>query len=201
MEGLRKGSLFPFPEKGRGEGAVPRRFLHPAGGPGQEGSLSASGGAVLHGFRLPGRDVSSFEIRSSPGRAPSFCKFCLLPDDRWAICPCAPYAVPCRKVRWSRPCGAGRTGDGRDSCSGATPFSFMVRRSGAWSLACRPGCPGRTGAGMTRERPGKSGFSGREQKKTLPFAPAWDMDFRLCAGSGGMGPLTPHETNLRSYRC
>lgn len=201
MEGLRKGSLFPFPEKGRGEGAVPRRFLHPAGGPGQEGSLSASGGAVLHGFRLPGRDVSSFGIRSSPGRAPSFCKFCLLPDDRWAICPCAPYAVPCRKVRWSRPCGAGRTGDGRDSCSGAAPFSFMVRRSGAWSLACRPGCPGRTGAGMTRERPGKSGFSGREQKKTLPFAPAWDMDFRLCAGSGGMGPLTPHETNLRSYRC
>ncbi len=201
MEGLRKGSLFPFPEKGRGEGAVPRRFLHPAGGPGQEGSLSASGGAVLHGFRLPGRDVSSFEIRSSPGRAPSFCKFCLLPDDRWAICPCAPYAVPCRKVRWSRPCGAGRTGDGRDSCSGAAPFSFMVRRSGAWFLACRPGCPGRTGAGMTRERPGKSGFSGREQKKTLPFAPAWDMDFRLCAGSGGMGPLTPHETNLRSYRC
>lgn len=201
MEGLRKGSLFPFPEKGRGEGAVPRRFLHPAGGPGQEGSLSASGGAVLHGFRLPGRDVSSFEIRSAPGRAPSFCKFCLLPDDRWAICPCAPYAVPCRKVRWSRPCGAGRTGDGRDSCSGAAPFSFMVRRSGVWSLACRPGCPGRTGAGMTRERPGKSGFSGREQKKTLPFAPAWDMDFRLCAGSGGMGPLTPHETNLRSYRC
>ena len=70
-----------------------------------------------------------------------------------------------RQVRWSRPCGAGRTGDGRDSCSGAAPFSFMVRRSGAWSLACRPGCPGRTGAGMTRERPGKSGFSGREQKK------------------------------------
>lgn len=165
MEGLRKGSLFPFPEKGRGEGAVPRRFLHPAGGPGQEGPLCASGGAVLHGFRLPGRDVSSFEIRSAPGRSPSFCKFCLLPDGRWAICPCAPYAVPCRKVRWSRPCGAGRTGDGRDSCSGAAPFSFMVRRSGVWSLACRPGCPGRTGAGMTRERPGKSGFSGREQKK------------------------------------
>ena len=165
MEGLRKGSLFPFPEKGRGEGAVPRRFLHPAGDSGQEGPLCASGGAVLHGFRRPGRDVSSFEIRSSPGRAPSFCKFCLLPDDRWAICPCAPYAIPCRKVRWSRPCGAGRTGDGRDSCSGAAPFSFKVRRSGAWSLACRPGCPGRTGAGMTRERPGKSGFSGREQKK------------------------------------
>ena len=165
MEGLRKGSLFPFPEKGRGEGTVPRRFLHPAGGPGQEGPLSASGDAVLHGFRLPGRDVSSFGIRSAPGRSPSFCKFCLLPDARWAICPCAPYAVPCRKVRWSRPCGAGRTGDGRDSCSGAAPFSFMVRRSGAWSLACRPGCPGRTGAGMTRERPGKSGFSGREQKK------------------------------------
>ena len=40
-----------------------------------------------------------------------------------------------------------------------------------------------------------------ESKKALPFAPAWDMDFRLCAGSGGMGPLTPHETNLRSYRC
>lgn len=54
MEGLRKGSLFPFPEKGRGEGTVPRRFLHPAGGPGQEGPLSASGGAVLHGFRASG---------------------------------------------------------------------------------------------------------------------------------------------------
>ena len=122
MEGLRKGSLFPFPEKGRGEGTVPRRFLHPAGDSGQEGPLSASGGAVLHGFRLPGRDVSSFAIRSSPGRSPSSYKFCLLPDDRWAICPCAPYAVPCRKVRWSRPCGAGRTGDGRDSCSGAALF-------------------------------------------------------------------------------
>lgn len=97
MEGLRKGSLFPFPEKGRGEGTVPRRFLHPAGGPGQEGPLSASGGAVLHGFRLPGRDVSSFAIRSSPGRSPSSCKFCLLPDDRWAICPCARTPYPAGK--------------------------------------------------------------------------------------------------------
>lgn len=100
-----------------------------------------------------------------------------------------------------RPCGACRTGDSCRSCSGAALFLPMVRRSGARSFAYRPGCPGGTGAGMTRERPGKSGFSGREQKKTLPFAPAWDMDFRLCAGSGGMGPLTPHETNLRSYRC
>lgn len=167
MEGLRKGSLFPFPEKGRGEGAVPRRFLHPAGGPGQEGPSSASGGAVLHGFRLPGRDVSSFGIRSAPGRSPSFCKFCLLPDDRWAICPCAPYAV--RRTMPESPVEpAMRRGSHRrrgDSCSGAAPFSFKVRRSGAWSLACRPGCPGRTGAGRTRERPGKSGFSGREQKK------------------------------------
>lgn len=180
---------------------MPRRFLHPAGSPGQNGSLPESGSIALYGFRPRGIGVSLFEIRSSPGRSPSFCKFCLLPDDRWAICLCAPYAVPCRNVRWSRPCGAGRTGDSCYSSSGATLFSFMVRRFGAWSRACRPGCPGRTGAGMTRERPGKSGFSGREQKKTLPFAPAWDMDFRLCAGSGGMGPLTPHETNLRSYRC
>lgn len=53
MEGLRKGSLFPFPEKGRGEGTVPRRFLHPAGGPGQEGPLSASGAQsyMVSGFR------------------------------------------------------------------------------------------------------------------------------------------------------
>lgn len=53
MEGLRKGSLFPFPEKGRGEGSVPRRFLHPAGGPGQEGPLSASGAQsyMASGFR------------------------------------------------------------------------------------------------------------------------------------------------------
>lgn len=53
MEGLRKGSLFPFPEKGRGEGSVPRRFLHPAGGPGQEGPLSASGAQsyMVSGFR------------------------------------------------------------------------------------------------------------------------------------------------------
>ena len=165
MEGLRKGSLFPFLEKGRGEGTVPRRFLHPAGSPGQNGSLPESGSIALYGFRPRGIGVSLFEIRSSPGRSPSFCKLCLLPDDRWAICPCAPYAVPCRNVRWSRPCGADRTGDSCYSCSGATLFSFMVRRFGAWSRACRPGCPGRTGAGMTRERPGKSGFSGREQKK------------------------------------
>ena len=190
MEGLRKGSLFPFPEKGRGEGTVPRRFLHPAGDSGQEGPLSASGGAVLHGFRLPGRDVSSFEIRSSPGRSPSSYKFCLLPDDRWAICPCAPYAVPCRKVRWSRPCGAGRTGDGRDSCSGATPFSFMVRRSGAWSLACRPGCPGRTGAGMTRERLERADFQA-VSKKNIAFCSGLGYGLSIVCGKWRHGAANP----------
>ena len=55
-------------------------------------------------------------------------------------------------------------------------------------------------AGMARGALEKADFQ-VESKKALPFAPAWDMDFRLCAGSGGMGPLTPHETNLRSYRC
>ena len=64
-------------------------------------------------------------------------------------------------------------------------------------------------AGMPRQdrRRHDSGTPWKERifrpraKKTLLFAPVWDMDFRLCAGSGGMGPLTPHETNLRSYRC
>lgn len=68
MEGLRKGSLFPFPEKGRGEATVPRRFLHPAGCPGQEGPLSDSVGVVSHGFWLPGR-----------GRIPFRDTLCTLP--------------------------------------------------------------------------------------------------------------------------
>ena len=141
---------------------MPRRFLHPAGVPGQEGPLSDSVGVVSHGFRLPGRGRIPFRdtLCTQPGS--SFCKFCLLPDGRWAICPCAPYAVPSGKSG-----GAGHAAKVAPE-TGGTPTveqPFMVRRFGAWSLAYRPGCPGRTGSGMTRERPGKSGFSGREQKK------------------------------------
>ena len=136
-----------------------------SGGTRQEGSLPVSCASVF--LSLPafwGSDASLPGVRSPPAGLPPFADFACFPGADGLSAP-APPAAPCRKVRWSRPCGAGRTGDGRDSCSGAAPFSFMVRRSGAWSLACRPGCPGRTGAGMTRERPGKSGFSGREQKK------------------------------------
>ena len=75
---------------------------------------------------------------------------------------------------------------------GDEPVSVLHRMPG--------GMPRRTGPGMARGALEKADFK-VESKKALPFAPAWDMDFRLCAGSGGMGPLTPHETNLRSYRC
>lgn len=188
--GTPKGVPLSVSGEGQGRGDCAPAFPASGGRPRAGGFLVRIRGVVSHGFRLPGRDVSSFAIRSSPGRSPSSCKFCLLPDARWAICPCAPYAVPYRKVRWSRPCGAGRTGDGRDSCSGAAPFSFMVRRSGAWSLACRPRCPGRTGAGMTRERPGKSGFSGREQKN-IAFCSGLGYGLSIVCGKWRHGAANP----------
>lgn len=200
MEGLRKGSLFSFLEQAgeRGAPCAPafpriRRTACRAGrSPGPCLCLHAASG-LQGGVSVPGAGLQ-------PDRPP--CRFCLLPDGRWAICPCAPDAASCRKASYSaqRPArSAPATGTQADPSGGGS-----VSPHGGRSGVCAPShtgqdVPGRTG----RYGPGaleKADFQ-VESKKALPFAPAWDMDFRLCAGSGGMGPLTPHETNLRSYRC
>ena len=112
-----------------------------------------------------GSDASLPEVRSPPA-GPLLLQILLASREQMGYLPlrAARCAMPESPVG-PRPCVACRTGDSCRSCSGAALFLPMVRRSGARSFAYRPGCPGRTGAGMTRERPGKSGFSGREQKK------------------------------------
>lgn len=135
-----------------------------SGQPRARGLPAGSGSMPSYGFRRRAHPCPGCSLH--PAGLFFFCRFCLLPESRWAICPCAPYAAPGRNLRWGRrPCGARRTGDSCCSCSGAALFCIHGARSGARSLTCRPGCPGGTGTGMTRERPGKSGFSGREQKK------------------------------------
>lgn len=175
MEGLRKGSLFPFLEKGRGV----ERPVSP---------LPAHPGADAGGCRLPvsarprrpasrERPVLSRAMPFSPGD-PLFCKFCLLPDGRWAICPCAPLLAALPEARHGDSHAVRRSHRACDPFGGPVPFPSMVRRSGACPFAYRPGCPGGAGSGMTRERPGKSGFSGRGQKKhcLLPRLGIWTFD-------------------------
>ncbi len=175
MEGLRKGSLFPFLEKGREEGLCPA-FPAPGGQLRAGRLLVRIRQRIPYGFRLRERgDSFSSSLLHPAGLLPS-ANFCLRPDGRWAICPCAPYAGPCRNIRWSRPCSAGRT-RACDPFGGAVRFSSMVR------LRCLPlriqaRMSRRGGSGMTRERPVKSGFSGCEQKKhcLLPRLGIWTFD-------------------------
>ncbi len=112
-----------------------------------------------------GSDASLPEVRSPPAGLPPFADFACFPGADGLSAPARRRCAMPESPVGPRPCVACRTGDSCRSCSGAALFLPMVRRSGARSFAYRPGCPGRTGAGMTRERPGKSGFSGREQKK------------------------------------
>lgn len=163
MEGLRKGSLFPFLETGRGEWFPAP--LHPAE-PGRKALCRYPAPVFFCRSRPFGEVTHPFPGCGPTGRTPSFCRFCLLPGSRWAICPCAPPAAPCRKVRWSRGHASHAAPETAVAPAVEQPcFLPLVRRSGARSFAYRPGCPGGTGTGMTRERPGKSEFSGREQKK------------------------------------
>ena len=137
-----------------------------SGGTRQEGSLPVSCASVF--LSLPafwGRDASLPGVRSPPAGLPPFADFACFPGADGLSAP-APPAAPCRKVRWSRGHAAHAAPETAVAPAVEQPcFLPMVRRSGARSFAYRPGCPGRTGTGMTRERPGKSGFSGREQKK------------------------------------
>lgn len=165
MEGLRKGSLFPFLETGRGEESgsrLPciRRATR------QEGSLPVSCASVF--LSLPafwGSDASLPGVRSPPAGLPPFADFACFPGADGLS---APARRPLRHAGKSGGAVVMRRMPHRRQLLLLVEqpcFLPMVRRSGARSFAYRPGCPGRTGAGMTRERPGKSGFSGREQKK------------------------------------
>lgn len=79
MEGLRKGSLFPFLETGRGEESGSRFPLHPAGNP--AGRLSA--GILRQCFPVApafwGSDASLPEVRSPPAGLPPFADFACFP--------------------------------------------------------------------------------------------------------------------------
>lgn len=79
MEGLRKGSLFPFLETGRGEESGSRFPLHPAGNP--AGRLSA--GILRQCFPVApafwGRDASLPGVRSPPAGLPPFEDFACFP--------------------------------------------------------------------------------------------------------------------------
>lgn len=79
MEGLRKGSLFPFLETGRGEESGSRFPLHPAGNP--AGRLSA--GILRQCFPVApafwGSDASLPGVRSPPAGLPPFADFACFP--------------------------------------------------------------------------------------------------------------------------
>lgn len=79
MEGLRKGSLFPFLETGRGEESGSRFPLHPAGNP--AGRLSA--GILRQCFPVApafwGSDAFLPEVRSPPAGLPPFADFACFP--------------------------------------------------------------------------------------------------------------------------
>lgn len=99
MEGLRKESLFPFPEKGRGEGTVPRRFLHPADGPGQEVSCPHPGAQsyMVSGFRGGTYPLAGYALHPAG----------LLPFANFACFPMTDgLSAPARRT----PCHAGKSG-------------------------------------------------------------------------------------------
>lgn len=122
MEGLRKGSLFPFLETGRGEESgsrLPciRRATR------QEDSLPVSCARVF--LSLPafwGSDASLPGVRSPPAGLPPFADFACFPGaDGLSALRAARCAMPESPVEpWS--CGACRTGDSCRSCSGAALF-------------------------------------------------------------------------------
>lgn len=122
MEGLRKGSLFPFLETGRGEESGSRFPLHPAE-PGRKALCrypapvfscrSRPFGEVTYPFPGCGlhRPVSLLlqillASREQMGYLPLRAARCAMPES-----PVGP-----------RPCGACRTGDSCRSCSGAALF-------------------------------------------------------------------------------
>lgn len=121
MEGLRKGSLFPFLETGRGEESgsrLPciRRATR------QEDSLPVSCARVF--LSLPafwGRDASLPGVRSPPAGLPPFADFACFPGADGLS---APARRPLRHAGKSGGAagGACRTGDSYRSCSGAALF-------------------------------------------------------------------------------
>lgn len=138
-----------------------------SGGTRQEGSLPVSCASVF--LSLPafwGSDASLPGVRSPPAGLPPFADFACFPGADGLS---APARRPLRHAGKSGGAAAMRRMPHRRQLS-LLQWSSPVFTHGA-TIRCpilfayRPGCPGRTGAGMTRERPGKSGFSGREQKK------------------------------------
>lgn len=190
MEGLRKGSLFSFLEQAgeRGAPCAPafpriRRTACRAGrslGPCL--CLYAASG-LQGGVSVPGAGLQ-------PDRPP--CRFCLLPDGRWAICPCAPDAASCRKASYSaqRPArSAPVTGTQADPSGGGS-----VSPHGGRSGVCAPShigqdVPGRTGR-YGPGRLGKSGFSGREQK-SIAFCSGLGYGFSIVCGKWRHGAANP----------
>lgn len=163
MEGLRKGSLFPFLETGRGECLASRLPPH-RGSPGQ-GDFLPDQAACPHMASGEGAHPCPGYVSTRPVSFP-FADFACFPRADG-------LSAPARRTLRHAGTSGGAGGHAAHVApeTAAAPaveqpcFASMVRRSGARSLTCRPGCPGGTGTGMTRERPGKSGFSGREQKK------------------------------------
>lgn len=169
MEGLRKGSLFPFSKKGRGEGTCP-------------GSRPRASDDSRRRMPLADGRVRASTAPRPPGKGP---------------CPSAPSGLPLVQIllasrwrmgylplrahagspAWRLPCGAQiAPGPCRIPSRDRSSLPLMVRRSGACLL--QAGCPGGAGSGMTWERPEKSGFSGRGQKKRclLPRLGIWTFD-------------------------
>ncbi len=193
MEGLRKGSLFSFLEQAGERGApcapaFPR--IRRTACRGRETSCWWPVSVPPCRSRPPGRRIRP---RGGPfSRIGPPCRFCLLPDGRWAICPCAPDAASCRKASYSaqRPArNAPVTGTQADPSRGGS-----VSPHGGRSGVCAPShtgqdVPGRTGRYGPGRR-GKSGFSGREQK-SIAFCSGLGYGFSIVCGKWRHGAANP----------
>lgn len=122
MEGLRKGSLFPFLETGRGEESgsrLPciRRATR------QEGSLPVSCASVLLCSRPFGEVTHPFPGCGLHRPVSLLLQILLASREQMGYLPlrAARCAMPESPVE-PRPCGACRTGDSCRSCSGAALF-------------------------------------------------------------------------------
>lgn len=132
----------------------------------QEDSLPVS---CARGFlSLPafwGSDASLLGVRSPPAGLPPFADFACFPGADGLS---APARRPLRHAGKSGGAAVMRRMPHRRQLS-LLQWSSPVFTHGA-TIRCpilriQAGMPRQAGTGMTRERPGKSGFSGREQKK------------------------------------
>lgn len=157
MEGLRKGSLFPFPEKGRGEGTVPRRFCIRRAAPGRKVPCAHPGAQsyMVSGFRGGTYPLSGYVLHPAG----------LLPFANFACFPMTDgLSAPARRT----PCHAGKSGGAGHAArvapeTGGTP-AVEQPRFHSW---CGDPVPGPSHAGRDARQDRRRHDSGTPWKERI----------------------------------